>query len=102
MVDRTIYVDAATTPELSLRQIFVRHRVPAAVCLLFANNGLLTIDSCSVLGDSQETVRTTVRQLIAEADLGADVPARTRTLLCFCSVWQSASALTSHISTRRA
>ena len=44
MVDRTIYLDKAHTPDQSVRNIFGRQRASSALCRLFADNGLLSLD----------------------------------------------------------
>ena len=102
MVDRTVYPSADQTPELSLRQVFARHRVPERVRLLFATNNMLTVDTVSVLGDTNAGVRTTVVALVGEGNLGGSEAEKTASLLSFCSVWQACSALQQYTASRRA
>lgn len=101
MVDRTVY-PADHTPELSLRQLFARHRVPEPVRLLFSASNLLTVDTVSVLGDTIAGVKATVTALVGDPALGVDAAARAASLLSFCSVWQACAALQQFTSSRRA
>ena len=102
MVDRTVYPSPDQTPELSLRQVFARHRVPERVRLLFASNNMLTIDAVSVLGDTIAGVRATVTALVGEVNLGGNDAEKTACLFSFCSVWQACSALQQYTASRRA
>ena len=51
MVDRTKYPDDKV-PDLALRQVFGRQRLPEDLCLLMANCKLLNVESFAMLGDS--------------------------------------------------
>ena len=77
MVDRTRYLDKLTTPDLALRQIFGRQKVPSSTCLLFASAGLLTVDTVATMGDSHASVRSSFTILAGgEEQLGSDPRAR--------------------------
>ena len=55
MVDRTNY-DIDKTPELPLRQILGRQRVPTELCKLAADSGVLTVETFAMLGDTSHAV----------------------------------------------
>ena len=103
MVDRTKYVDKASTPDLALRQIFGRQKVPPTTCLMFAEAGLLSIDTVATLGDSHQSVRASF-SILAGGDekLGADGRAREMVLVQVVAVWKSSVALKECFDTRRA
>lgn len=56
MVDRTSY-DPAAVPELSLRQVFGRQRLPTALCRLMADKRMLTVEGFAMLGDTIAAVK---------------------------------------------
>ena len=103
MVDRTRYIDKLTTPDLALRQIFGRQKVPSSTCLLFAAAGLLTVDTVATMGDSHASVRSSFTILAGgEEQLGPDPRAREMALVQVVAVWKSSCALKDCFDTRRA
>ena len=71
MVDRTTY-DAAKLPELALRQIFGRQRLPPGLCRLVADKSLLTVEAFAMLGDTIADVKSAVKVIVGDdALLGA-------------------------------
>ena len=64
MVDRTNYFDKDHTPEQAVRNIFGRQRAPTKLCLLFAQFGLLTVDSIAQLGDDPSSVGNTFSRIL--------------------------------------
>ena len=103
MVDRTRYPDRMSTPDLALRQIFARQKVPSATCLLFSSSGLTSIDRVATLGDSNSSVRTSFTILAGGPDqLGPDDRAREMVLVQVVAVWKSSAALKECFDTRRA
>ena len=102
MVDRTTY-DAAKTPDLPLRQIFGRQRVPEDLCQLVANKNLLTIETFAMLGDTIAAVKQTLRTLIGDVTLlGADAPAQELALTTLAAVWRTCATMQDHFAARRA
>ena len=57
MVGRTVYSSKDLIPDLSLRQLFARHKLPAELCLQLAEAGVLSIDYVATLGDAHASVR---------------------------------------------
>ena len=103
MVDRTRYVDKLSTPDLALRQIFGRQKVPSSTCLLFAAAGLLNVDTVATLGDSHASVRASFTILAGgEENLGATPRDREMCLVQAVAVWKSSCALKDCFDTRRA
>ena len=89
MVDRTTYPDDKV-PDLILRQVFGRQRLPMALCKLMAETGLVTVEQFSMLGDTVGSVKTTLRAMIANHDdLGTDDPARELALTSLAAVWKT-------------
>ena len=102
MVDRTTYPDDKV-PDLILRQVFGRQRLPTALCKLMAETGLLTVEQFSMLGDTVGSVKTTLRAMIANHDdLGTDDPARELALTSLAAVWKTCSTMHEHFASRRA
>ena len=76
MVDRTTYPDDQV-PELALRQVFGRQRLPENLCLLAAEVGLRTMDTFAMLGDNITGVKQTLNRIVPDpARFGADAAAR--------------------------
>jgi hypothetical protein len=68
MVDRTIYLDKAHTPDQSVRNIFGRQRASSVICRLFADNGLLSFDRIAQLGEDPANVRRVFSIIITDED----------------------------------
>ena len=103
MVDRTVYNSKETTPDLALRQVFGRHKTPSEVCVLFANNNLLSIEVVAVLGDSHDSVRRNFAMLIGgEEHLGSSDQIKTLRIIQVIAVWTSCSHLNACTAQRRA
>ena len=87
----------------NLRQVFGRHKTPSEVCLLFANNNLLSIEVVAVLGDSHDSVRKNFAMLIGGEDvLGNSDQVKTLRLIQVIAVWISCSHLNACTAQRRA
>ena len=103
MVDRTTYSDADHTPDLPLRQIFGRQRLPSDLCKTVADANLLTVETFSMLGDTIAAVKTTLKAIIPDEDkLGPDPPARELALAALAAVWKTCSTMQDHFAARRA
>ena len=103
MVDRTVYPDKDKVPELALRQIFGRQKLPESLCLLMADKGMLLVERMAMLGDSIASVKATLKAIVGDdTKFGADAPAQELSLTLLTAVWKSASVLQEHISARRA
>ena len=102
MVDRTVY-DDAKTPDLPLRQVFGRQRVPKELCRLAADAGLLTVETFAMLGDDIAAVKATIKSLIPDQEqLGTDRPAQELALTSLAAVWKTCSTMQDHFAARRA
>ena len=103
MVDRTAYADDARTPDLALRQIFGRQRVPTALCRRVADAGLLTVETFAMLGDTITQVKQTIRTVLVDPlHLGADAPAQELALTSLAAVWKTCATMQEHFAARRA
>ena len=103
MVDRTVYPDKDKVPELALRQIFGRQKLPESLCLLMADKGMLLVERMAMLGDSIASVKATLKAIVGDdTKFGAHAPAQELSLTLLTAVWKSASVLQEHISARRA
>ncbi|CAE7749104.1 unnamed protein product, partial [Symbiodinium necroappetens] len=103
MVDRTVYPDKDKVPELALRQIFGRQKLPEPLCLLMADKGMLLVERMAMLGDSIASVKATLKAIVGDdSKFGPDGPAQELSLTLLTAVWKSASVLQEHISARRA
>ena len=103
MVDRTVYPDKDKVPELALRQIFGRQKLPEDLCLLLADKGMLSVERVAMLGDTTTSVKATIKAIVGDdAKFGPDEPARELSLTLLAAVWKSASTLQEHVATRRA
>ena len=103
MVDRTTYSDAAHTPDLPLRQIFGRQRLPEALCQTVADANLLTVETFSTLGDTIAAVKTTLKAIIPDqTKFGPDEPAQELALASLAAVWKTCSTMQDHFAARRA
>jgi len=102
MVDRTIYPDGKA-PDLALRQVFGRQRLPEPMCLLMAEIGLSTVETFAMLGDTIAGVKTTMKTLINDdRKLGANEAAQELSLTSLAAVWKTCSSLQEHFAARRA
>ena len=102
MVDRTIYPDGKA-PDLALRQVFGRQRLPAALCLLMAETGLSTVETFAMLGDTIAGVKTTMKTLINDdTKLGPNNATQELSLTSLAAVWKTCSSLQEHFAARRA
>ena len=102
MVDRTKY-PADQVPDLALRQVFGRQRLPENLCLLLAGCGLLNVETVAMLGESITSVKTTLKTIVADEDkLGATEAAREISLTSLAAVWKMCSTLQEHFAARRA
>ena len=94
MVDRTTYTDVAHTPDLPLRQIFGRQRLPEALCQTVADANLLTVETFSMLGDTIAAVKTTLKAKIPDqTKFGPDEPAQELALASLAAVWKTCSTI---------
>ena len=64
MVDNTTYADAAHTPELALRQLFVASRLPEPLRRAIADMNLVTIDHIASIGDSLDRFKVTIQAML--------------------------------------
>ena len=102
MVDRTIYPDGQA-PDLALRQVFGRQRLPQDLCLLMAEIRMCTVETFAMLGDTIAGVKATLRTLIPEeTKLGDSPAARELSLTSLAAVWKTCSSLQEHFAARRA
>ncbi|CAE7302354.1 unnamed protein product, partial [Symbiodinium sp. CCMP2456] len=103
MVDRTVYPNKDKVPELALRQIFGRQKLPEALCLLMADKGMLLVERMAMLGDSIASVKATLKAIVGDDNqFGPDAPAQELSLTLLTAVWKSCSVLQEHFSARRA
>ena len=102
MVDRTSYPDADKVPELAVRQIFGRQRLPSKLCLLMVDKGVLSVGRLAMLGDSIAAVKAMLKAIVGDSKFGADSAAQELSLTLLAAVWKSASTLQEHVSARRA
>ena len=102
MVDRTVYTPDKL-PELPLRQIFGRQRVPEDLCRLVADVGLRSVETFAMLGDMITTVKQTLKTIIPDpARFGDDAPAQELALTALAAVWKQCSTMQDHFAGRRA
>ena len=102
MVDRTVYA-ADAVPELPLRQILGRQKIPEDLCRLVADSGLRSVETFAMLGDTIAMVKQTIKTLIPDhAQLGADQPAQELALTSLAAVWKTCSTMQDHFAARRA
>ena len=103
MVDRTVYPSKDRTPDLALRQIFGRHRLPDTLCLVFANNSLLSIEMVAVLGENHASVRANFLKLVGgEAAISNEPQVVELSLLRVVTIWTTCQALNACFAQRRA
>ena len=103
MVDRTTYTDADHTPDLPLRQIFGRQRVPPDLCKTVADARLLTVETFAMLGDTIAAVKQTLKAMITDPlQFGPDGPAQELALTTLAAVWKTCSTMQDHLAARRA
>ena len=101
-MDRTKY-PADQVPDLALRQVFGRQRLPENLCLLIAGCGLLNVETVAMLGESITSVKTTLKTIVAdETKLGATEAAQELSLTSLAAVWKMCSTLQEHFAARRA
>ena len=102
MVDRTVYTPDKL-PELPLRQIFGRQRVPEDLCRLVADVGLRSVETFAMLGDTITTVKQTLKTIIPDsARFGDDALAQELALTALAAVWKQCSTMQDHFAARRA
>ena len=102
MMDETRYASLDMTPELALRQIFVKTRMPSNIRLLVANKGLLDADAWAAVGEALEQFKTNITRLLTAEALGADEAEREGNLICLSATWRKCRALAEGRDTRRA
>ena len=101
MVDKTSYTGAV--PDLAVRQIFGRQKLPENLCLLMADSSLLSIERIAMLGDTISQAKTTLKAIVNDdAKFGADNAARELSLTLLAAVWKASAALQDHTAARRA
>ena len=102
MVDRTKYpVDKV--PDLALRQVFGRQKLPEALCLLMAETGLTTMETFAMLGDTIPTVKATLKAIVADENkFGVTVAQQELALTSLAAVWKICSTMQEHYANRRA
>ena len=102
MVVRAKY-PADRTPELAVRQIFGRQRLPENLRLLMADSGMLAIERIAMLGDTTASAKTTVRAIVGDGSkFGATDAERELSLTLVAAIWKAVSTLQDHFSLRRA
>ncbi|CAE7236610.1 unnamed protein product [Symbiodinium microadriaticum] len=93
-------------PELALRQIFGRQKLPEDLCLLLADKGMLSVPrsrGLAMLGDTITSVKATIKAIGGDdTKFGPDEPARELSLTLLAAIWKLASTLQEHVATRRA
>ena len=103
MVDLTAYPTLEATPELAVRQILVRARVPPDLRLAVAAKGLLDADTWAAVAETLESFKTNIARLLNEQSLGADnSPTREANLIYLAAAWRKCRALAEGRDTRRA
>ena len=102
MMDATVYPSADLTPELAVRQIFVKTRVSEALQLIAAKKGLLDADSWAAIADNLEKFREHIVRLIPPDELGDAEDAREASLITLPATWRKCRALADGRDTRRA
>ena len=79
MVDTTQYTSREKTPELALRQIFVRARLPEQIRLKLAENICIDADTIAAMGDSLSNFKEQAKAIFPADQLGGDERRRQRT-----------------------
>ena len=101
MVDKTSYTGAV--PDLAVRQIFGRQKLPENLCLLMAESSLLSIERIAMLGDTISQAKTTLKAIVNDdAKFDADNAARELSLTLLAAVWKASAVLQDHTAARRA
>ena len=101
-MDRPKYPDDQV-PDLALRQVFGRQRLPEDLCLLLASTGLLNVETVAMLGESIASVKTTLKTIVSDiTKLGATEAAQELSLTSLAAVWKMCSTLQEHFAARRA
>ena len=102
MVDRTKYpVDKV--PDLALRQVFGRQKLPEPLCLLMSETGLTTLETFAMLGDTIPTVKATLKAIVADdAKFGDSLAKQELALTSLAAVWKICSTMQEHYANRRA
>ena len=71
MVDKTSYTGAV--PDLAVRQIFGKQKLPENLRLLMADSSLLSIERIAMLGDTISQAKTTLKAIVNDdTKFGAD------------------------------
>ncbi|CAK0850514.1 unnamed protein product, partial [Prorocentrum cordatum] len=103
MVDSTAYPALEGTPELAVRQILARARVPPDLRLAVAAKGLLDADTWAAVAETLESFKTNIARLLDEQALGADnSPTREANLIFLSAAWRKCRALAEGRDARRA
>ena len=102
MVDRTVYTDLDHTPELPLRQLFARQKLPEALCKLLADTKFLSLERVAMLGESVGECKLSITAMFKPDELGGSDPERLVHTLFIAAVWQAARTLQVHMAGRRA
>ena len=102
MVDRTTYTDDAHTRKIALRQIFGRHSLREGLCVAAADAGLLSVEVFSMLGDTAEKAKDTIKSMIPEDQLGGSTAERDLAVMQLAAVWLACQALQTQFASRRA
>ncbi|CAE7635401.1 TGFBRAP1, partial [Symbiodinium necroappetens] len=77
-------------PELALRQIFGRQKLPEDLCLLLADKGMLSVEGATIKAIGGDDTK-----------FGPDEPARELSLTLLAAIWKLASTLQEHVATRK-
>ena len=64
-IDATVYTDKDHTPELALRQIFARTKLPVGIRLKLADLNFIDCDALAAIADSPAVFRTTIATILA-------------------------------------
>ena len=107
-IDNTDYAEGFV-PELALKQIFAKTRLPATLRRKMADLNFLDVDNFAAISDSASGFRTAVQQIIA-ADgttatpdaLGDDLPSKAASLAFLAGAWRKCTTLSNHRDGQRA
>ena len=101
MVDRTVYGDVV--PDLALRRVFGRQRLPETLCRLMAEVGLVTVETFAMLGDTITGVKTSLATIVTDpTKMGDSEATREISLTSLAAVWKVCSTLQEHSAARQA
>ena len=91
-VDTTDY-DAARTPQLPLRNVFVQHMVDGSVRKALAERGILSTELVAVCGDTAEKATTRLLTYLPAGILPADAVEADLMKLKLAAVWATCSTM---------